>query len=246
MTMRAKWFWIIWAHIAAVLVIGLELMSIAFACIYLVPKLKRLRADGWLEHAYSNEPVLQFFSSFLDHLNWVASHLIWFVLGFAAIWGLFECGVRSENKSFMRLSGLGTVAVTLMLVVALMAGALVLPFMLGFPAMIPLTRPHALEQVNTIDRALTAMEEALAKKDWQSLQQRATEASRALDQLEDTVGVLAWKKPVGEVRAQHASAKESLAAMEQAIRDKDTAQLEAALQTFHKAYEPLSQAAQRQ
>ena len=65
-----------------------------------------------------------------------------FLIAIPAIaWGLFEWRVASDNKPFIRLSALGTVAVALMTVVILMSGSLVVLFCLGVPAIGRMTRP---------------------------------------------------------------------------------------------------------
>src|SRR5262249_43604722 len=139
-TMRAKWLWMSWTYVAVVGVVALQILFLAFSAVYLVPKLKKIRSDGWLEDAFSEGPMMQWLYSFLDRVGWAVEHATWPLLGLAALWGLFEWRVRSENKPFMRLSALGTGAVALMVVVMLVAGALVLPFMMGFPAMTRIAR----------------------------------------------------------------------------------------------------------
>src|SRR5262249_30703269 len=152
------------------------------------------------------------------------------------------------NARLVRLSALGTGAVALMVVVMLVAGALVLPFMMGFPAMTRIARPFAVEQVNTIDTSIKAMEQALAKQNWQTLQEQATQASYALNRLEAAIGAVpSGKEPptLNELRSQLTAAKEALAEAQQAIREKDAARLGVELQKFRDAFEPVREAAKR-
>src|SRR5207253_204835 len=46
MTMKARWVWTTWAHLAVVGVLGLEVAWISFAMIFLVPKFNKLLHDG--------------------------------------------------------------------------------------------------------------------------------------------------------------------------------------------------------
>jgi hypothetical protein len=142
MTMRARWLWMTWTYLAVVGVVALEVLHLLFCHVYLVPKLKKLRSDGWLGSDPYSEATLEWLYSFLDRVSWMINHATWLVLGLVALWGLFEWRVRSDNKTFMRLSALGTVAVALTILVFHMMAALVFPFMLGLPGS-KIARPWA-------------------------------------------------------------------------------------------------------
>ena len=47
-TMRAKWLWATWAHLALAGVIALEVLWLTFAEVFLVPKFQKLVRDGIL------------------------------------------------------------------------------------------------------------------------------------------------------------------------------------------------------
>jgi hypothetical protein len=87
----------------------------------------------------------------LDDFHAVAEETTWLVLFAAVAWGLFEWRVKSENKTMMRLSVLGTVAVALMAVVWLTVATLLISFCLAWPANAPLAQAFAAEQLATID-----------------------------------------------------------------------------------------------
>jgi len=247
-TMRARWLWTTWAYLTIVVVLILEVLSIAFAHFYLVPKLKKLRLDGWLGEADSY-PVIEWLYSLLDRVGWVLHHLLWFALGLLVLWGLFEWRVRSENKTLMRLSALGSGGVALMIVVFLMMAALVLPFMVGLPGT-KIARPWAIEAVVSVDKSITSLEQSLAKKDWESAREHARKIAQGLGRLEAGPSLHAltdWnERPTFiELREQLQIARGSFREVEQGIDQKDAAQVEAALERFQKAYSLLRDAAQR-
>ena len=108
--MRTKWLWTTWAYLAVVGVIVVELLFVGFVINYQLPKLLKLKSDGVFHFDAANASALSWLFSFLDGVAWAWNDAIWWVLGLAAGWGLFEWRVRSENKPFMRLSALGTAA----------------------------------------------------------------------------------------------------------------------------------------
>src|SRR5262249_26505892 len=114
MTMRAKWLWTTWAYLAVVLLIAFELLSVWFNVIFLIPKYQKLRHDGIIDPAIDEEQGVAWMTRFLNGLSDFTGHYTTQLLLVAvAAWGLFEWRVKSENKSFIRLAMLGTVAVVL-------------------------------------------------------------------------------------------------------------------------------------
>src|SRR5581483_1347846 len=146
-TMRAKWLWATWAHLALAAVVVLEVLLITFNVIFIIPKYQRLMQAGIIDPAIIDEQGVSWMPGFLNRLNYVGGHYTtWLLLGAAAVIGLFEWRVRGENKAFIRLSALGTAAVGLMVVVFLMAGSLVVISTLGAPAIGRLSRPFAVQE----------------------------------------------------------------------------------------------------
>jgi hypothetical protein len=250
-TMKAKWLWTSWAYLGLALVIALEVMFITFAVLFLVPKFFKLMADGIIDPAIINEQGVSWMPSFLRSVGDVGDYTLWLVLFTVVVWGLFEWRVRSENKSFMRMSALGTVAVGLMVVVMLMAGSLVIPYMLTAPATRQLAQPFALEQADKIDTAVIALEQALAKKDWEAMAEPADRLKKALDKLSSTALVLpaltSFQGSMGaeELRKHLNASIVYFVEAQQAIRYRDAARLEPKLQQFRKAFAPVQEAAKR-
>jgi hypothetical protein len=247
-TMRAKWLWTTWAYIAVILVIGLEFFYIAFAEIYLVPKFKKLREDGYMGDA-GDDATIQWLYSFLDRVGSVLDYVPQILLGALVLWGLFEWRVRSENKTLMRLSALGSGSLALMVVVSLMMAALVLPFMLGIPGN-RVAQPWALETASSIERSVSALEQAAAKKDWVALKAQAQEVARGVNRLSaGPYGASlnpAHDHAIGSNLYYGLKAtKEAIAEIEQTIEKQDVMRLESGIEKFKKAYEPLKDAAKR-
>jgi hypothetical protein len=248
-TMRAKWLWASWAYLAVVGVIVLEVFTITFANLYLVPKYQRLTRDGLIDQEGLQEAGIGWVTSFLRGLETVGGKSTYILLGTVAGWALFEWRVRSENKSFIRLSVFGTVAVGLMVVAALQEGSLVIPYMLSAPATSKIARSYALEQIARIDESVRAGEQALAKKDWETISEQANRAAEAADRLAQSAAAVGALTPfhgsptTADLRAQLRLANECLLEAREASRQKDAARLQRALQKFHERFAPVAQAA---
>jgi hypothetical protein len=251
-TMKAKWLWTTWAYLALAAVVVLEVLLITFNVIFIIPKFQRLMQYGIIDPAIIQEQGVSWMPGFLNGLSYVGGHYTTFLLlaAVAAV-GLFEWRVRGENKPFIRLSALGTAAVGLMVVVMLMAGALVISFTLGVPAVGRIARPFALQQTATIDTSVGALEQALAAKNWDAMQAEATRAAGAVSRLEGAApavpALAGWGEPPTpeDLRAHLKAADESLAEAQRAIQAKDAERLKAALQKFREQYGPVAQAAAR-
>jgi hypothetical protein len=128
-TMKAKWLWLSWAHVALIGVVAAEVLYISFCAIFLVPKFYMIDShvlDPALHHSEA--------SWLYDCLNWlrpVQRHATELVLCALVLWGLFEWRVKSEHKTFMRLSALGTAAIALFVGVVLTTGSMIILLLLG-------------------------------------------------------------------------------------------------------------------
>ena len=226
-TMRAKWLWTSWTYIAAVGVVVLEVLSLCFCNVFLVPKLKKIQHDGWL---YTEDlPVLARLSSVLNGLQWAGDYFTWLLLGAAALWGLFEWRVRSENKPFMRLA------------------ALVIPFEVGLPSS-KMARPFAEDAVARAGTAVEAVEAAQTKKDWNAMQELLRQAIEGVTQLESgpaLQSLVAYPPTLEELRTHQSAAKAALLDALQAIKDQDAPRLDTALKKFHAEFDPISQTAKK-
>jgi len=253
-TMKAKWLWTTWAYLAAACVVVLEVLFITFNVVFIVPKFQMLMRVGIIDSSVIDEHGLAWTLSFLSSLqslgNGGRSTLL--LLLTAAVWGFFEWRVRSENKPFMRLSALGTAAVGLMVVVALTTGSLVVLFCLGAPPLGKITRPFAQQQVASIESSIRALEQALAKRDWEAMQDQADRASQAMSKLVNAgpaiPSLALTNDPVSiqEVRTQIDSVNESLLAAQKGSRERDEERVKQAIKKFHEVYASIAKAAARE
>ncbi len=249
MTMRAKWLWAGWAYVAAVGVIALELVFISFSSMFLIPKLQKFKHEGWLD--IDSEHTGAFVSwglGFLGRVQRWSEGTLWWIVGAVAAWGLLEWRVRGENKPFVRLAALGTVAVALMVVVMFTAAALEIPMLLGLPPMAQISAPAAVKEMAAVDASVEAVERALARKDWEGMQASVDRATDAVRRLERVVGALPAltsereQPTVEELRGRLRSAGQCLREAQDAIRGKDAARVREALRRFHTAYGRLGKA----
>lgn len=250
-TMKAKWLWSSWAHLAIVSVLALEVMWITCAVLYFVPKFQRLLRDGYVDATVLREQQVGWMPGYLAWVSSVGDHATPLVALALVAWGLFEWRVRSENKSLIRLSALGSAAVGLVVVSILLAGALVVPFLAAMPAMGRVAQPFTQEQVGQIDRSLQAMEQALAKKDWDAMDESSRQAAQAIAKLDAApvaFGFLAarYGSPTpDELRGQLKAAGGRLGEARQAIVEKDVERVKEALRQFHESYAPIATQAKK-
>src|SRR5262249_1778272 len=108
-----------------------------------------------------------------------------------------------------------------------------------------------MERVGTSDASISGLEQALAKKDWDGMREQAELASNAMNRLSAgpaLTSLTKWNEPptLEELREDLKQAREDLAAAQQAIREKNAAQLESAMQKFRKSIGPVQEAAKKQ
>ena len=137
-----------------------------------------------------------------------------------------------------------------MVVVVFMAGSLVVSFCVGVPTVGRMTRPWAGEQVAAIDTSIGGLEQALAKKDWATMREKADQASNALNRLSAGPALASLTRgneppTVEDLRAQLASATEALREAQQTIPDEDAERLSAVLKRFHQSFGPVREASKR-
>src|SRR5207249_6714897 len=116
------------------------------------PRFQRLMRDGLIDPAILDDGGAAWMVAFLQTLTHVGGdYATFWLVGSSVACGLFEWLVRSENKPFMRLAALGTVAVALTVLVILTGGSLVVTYQLGAPPTGRMARLFAIEQVDRID-----------------------------------------------------------------------------------------------
>jgi hypothetical protein len=246
-TMRAKWLWATWLYVGLIGVIGLNLLFLAFVSAAILPKLKKLRADGWLNFDPADE-VVPWMYSYLQGVSYAFEELAtWVVLGALAVWGLFEWRVRGENKGAMRQAAFGAVAFALTAASVVAGGSMVIPLILGLPGS-KIARPWAVDAATRVDAAMAALEKAIPAGDWEANQGHVGRAADALGRLEKGPGLTALAKrgepPTGaDLWISLRAAEKRLAAVEAAVRDKDASRLATEVKAFREAFAPVARAA---
>jgi hypothetical protein len=127
---RIGWLLSSWVHLALIAVIALEVAFIWWGNAIIMPLFGQFRHSGLLQgNAQTHELLVSLYGELSD-MNQIAKAVgedwILWATGLAAIWGFFECRVRSDNKRLIRLTALGTTTFALMVVVISMASAFVL------------------------------------------------------------------------------------------------------------------------
>ena len=242
-TMKAKWLWTTWAHLALAIVVAMEVLYLSFTKIFIVPKFQKIVEDSFLPGTTENPETAWLFDC-LQPLVWMAIHATWLLLATLVLWGLFEWRVRSEHKTFMRLAALGTAAIGLMVTVVLTTGSMLLLFMLGLPGGI-LVGPRMVNDLTAgIDASVSALEQSAQKKDWEAIEAHANRVSHALGTLsflesQQKKFALQSKKAIPGLWTHVKSATEKAHELEQSGQAKDSARLEAALKRFRQEYAPV-------
>jgi hypothetical protein len=250
-TMKAKWLWTTWAYLALGVVIVLQALFLTFINVMIVPRFQLLVRHGYVDRAVLEQHDLSWSLTWLVNLHELTGrHTTFVLLLAAAAIGLFEWRVRSENKPFIRLAVLGTVAVKLMMVLVLMTASMLVAFELGAPPVARMARPWAVEQVSSMSKSLSAIEQALAKKDWSEIDRQADAATNSLGRLAEGPAIASltrWNEAptIEDLREQLGRAQDELRAVQQASTAKDASRVESALQRLHEAWSPLQAAAAR-
>ncbi|HVJ83310.1 MAG TPA: permease prefix domain 1-containing protein [Planctomycetia bacterium] len=250
-TMRAKWLWTTGAFLSLAVVIALEIMFIAFLVMFIVPKFQKLIADGIIDPAILEDQNVNWMATFIFTLQRVAgSYTTEMSLAALALWGLFEWRVKSENKSYMRLFGLGVVAIKLLVVIVVAAGSMVVCFTLAAPAMGRIAHPFAVQEIAATETHLAAVEAASNKADWSAADIAAKAASDCVARL--TLGpplhsLASSKEPpsLEDLRRAGADTQAQLPTLRQSIADKDARLVGVALAKVRISFAPFSAAAKR-
>lgn len=247
-TMRAKWLWTTWAHLALLVVIALQALFILGTLIFIVPKYQELMAQRLIDIEELRDGATWIKSCFLGVLrvaNFFFHNWGWLLLPIV-LWITFEWRVRSENKSYMRLGGLGTVSIALTVVIWLLAGSLLLLTGIGVPGAGPATRGIAIDQVSQLNAAVSALDDAVAKEDWQRMLEHATAAQNSMARLHRSIPELATPKEPGspdQLRAIATASRDLLNKLTLAIHYKDLETVQSCLRDFPEVFQPVREAA---
>lgn len=248
-TMRARWLWTTWALLATGIVIALQILFITFMVLLIVPKFQKLMQEGMVDPAVLDEQNVGWIATFLNEVQYVTNHYTTFIaIGALLLWGLFEWRISSEHKAFIRLSVFGMIAIGLMAVIIVQAGSMLVAFCLAAPPLGRMAQPFAQQQVAVVETAITTIEQAKAKKDWDVMEVQATLAAMAMTRLSvgpalNALTIANEPHRLANLKDSLKAARQSIVAVQQAIKDRNDAQLEAAWPKFRQSWEPIGEAA---
>ena len=250
-TMKAKWLWATWTYLMVVGIVALEILFCFFGMIYLLPKMKKLQQDGFLMADEHSRSAMNWMYGFLYGTADVFDKWFgWAVLSFLALWGLFEWRVKSENKSFMRLSVLNTLALGLLVVVVIMSVSMVLPFLLSTPALGKITPPSMINQLERIDSYITEAQQAAAKNDDSAVAMQLSRITHSLSDLSNKPAFSTWlhwsDQPTADVLTKSIEkTKAQVDAVNLVISNGDAKELVKSIEAVQQAFEPLRAAVKR-
>lgn len=130
-TMRSKFIWTTWAHVAVAAVIIVQFFFIVASMIFVMPKCKQIAKDAGV----SFDSVLPGSHTFLAFVQWTFDHGWLLAILLLAIGFFFERRVRSENKPLIRLTVWGTLALGLTAAALMTAAVMVIPVVSAVPAL---------------------------------------------------------------------------------------------------------------
>ncbi|MBL8821585.1 MAG: hypothetical protein JNJ77_03285 [Planctomycetia bacterium] len=250
-TMKAKWLWATWTYLMVVGIIVLEILFCFFCMIYLLPKMKKLKHDGFIPVPDDARSIVNWMFDFIYGVASTIDQWFWWsVLGFAALWALFEWRVKSENKPFMRLSVLNSMALGLLLVVVIMSVSMILPFLLSTPALGRMTPASMVQQLESIDTSLIEAQLAAKKNDELAVAFQLSRVTYSLSALSNGPAFSAWlqfaDQPTTDVLAKSIEkTKAQIEAANLTISNGDTKALVKSIESIQQAFEPVRAAVKR-
>jgi hypothetical protein len=129
-TMKSKFIWTTWAHLAIAAVIVVQIFFILASMFFVMPKCQQIVQDA----GASLDAALPGSHAFLNGVAWTIHHGWLLVILLIVIGVFFERRVRSENKTFIRLTAWGTLALGLTAAAVMTAAVMVIPVVMAVPA----------------------------------------------------------------------------------------------------------------
>lgn len=234
-TMKARWVWSTWAHAVLLLMIAMEVFFFFCVMVFILPKFKQIFADGSMPRAAGAEGVIDWGLHYLGGLASVAQWWFWLLIVIALGWVFFERTVKSENKTLMRLTKLGTIAAGLLVLVWLAAAAMVLPLIVSYP---DLRRVDPVDVMADHQRRLDRLVVRLEGADPAMKGRWAEEAAPLVKRLRDAAAWLETSTGGGPAGAAGRYDR-ALAALEQvqsAVAENNRERTDAAVRQFRDAY----------
>jgi hypothetical protein len=247
-TMKATWLWSTWAHVALALIIAAEIFFVVFGMAYLMPVTKKIVKKADLEDG-GLSGYLPGSEDFLDMLNVAEGGTGLLLLAAAAAgWILFEWRFRSENKAFVRLAVMGTVALVMMGVVLATGAVVSIPMAIAV-ADIEGQKPEELvrSQMAQIESAAAELEKAGSTGDWEGVKRWAEEALQGSQRLwfnnatAAAIVTLGEQARIDELRRQVSDVHARLRDAHNAALQENPELLSEALTGFRENFNPLQE-----
>lgn len=239
-SLKAHWLWIAWVHVALVLIVVGEIVAIAFAQTFLIPRFEKFMAEGWLDPGIREQG--QSLNPFLHSLDIVTYQIFWLILGLAVV--LFEWRVQRESKTFIRLAGLTTAAVVLTSVLLLFHGWIFALLNLTSPVNRVMGDRAVVTASTCIDASLASLDQARKVKDWATMDTNLKQAQDGLRTLVYHLSRGPDRQPRLSTKEQFTIAEAALQQAAKAISNQDEEHLALALEEFRAAVAPMRQRAQ--
>ncbi len=241
-TMKERWLWSTWAHLAMAAVIAVEVLFLYAATIFIYPKYQELAQDGWVNWGEPKE-FNAWATNVLGRTDYLCSNPWWILGVLGALWIFFEWRERGENKMLIRLAAMGTVSIGLLIAVCMVATALIVSLIIAIHPVYHagLAKRIAHEQFLIVETSSQALDRAAADGNWEEAGAQTQHARRALE-LAWSTGALIPISPYDlsrPLQAQLRSARDALNDAQIAVSNHDAARLSANLRRFHEAYDKL-------
>lgn len=246
MTMRAKWLWTTWAHLALAIVISLEVLFICGSMVFLVPRFEYLAVHVWRGGTSMGDGP-----EFLDWSLGFLGNMIWWMRNWwiptvivAMLWFIFEWRVRTENKTMMRLGGMSALAIGLTVVLLTMMVAIAMPPLLSAPTLRLEPQEHLALVEQRLENAASAMDAAASRGDWGELEKQSREISYAAETL---YSAWVFQPPLSDVQSKRRSEVSrivhhvavALARVRTGAQSHDSKQVEQGIADYRAAHERL-------
>lgn len=181
-TMKAKWLWTTWVHLALGVVIGLGALFVYMFQTFFAPRIEYLAHERWLtvegpDAAGISKVLLPFIGGIANiRDNWV-----WWVIPLLVAWCLFEWRARTENKSLIRLSAMSFVAAVLTAVVCLLSLSVTATLNMGlYNVHRRNPEPDVRTAITELEATLPSLETALAAKNWPAVESSMRKVAQPL------------------------------------------------------------------
>jgi hypothetical protein len=241
-TMKARWLWSSCALVALLLTITIECLFISGVVILLFPKYRQMVDGGWLTDSSNTNGIVNWSVNYLIAVRDFGGSALWLLIPLAIAWFIFEWRVRSDNKSFIRLSFLGMLSVALMVVAFFTGAAIGLPPLVAFASEATSEGSEQLvrDSLDNFDHSLAQLDQSAAAGNWAAFQTQLQQMKKTIPGATPAVLTIARERDLHkQLVADLIDTRKEILALGTAAGTNDPAGIKEALQRLHTAYDPL-------